>query len=381
MIDLGLLAEAQAWREVQELLVQDALRPFDLASDPAFRALLIRRAADDHVLWLSFHHICFDGWSFGLLFSELAALYAARRAGRLSPLPPLSLQYADFATWQRHRAGEIEWQLDWWRERLSGQAPLQLAPDRLLRGSKPSGAVEAFRLTRNLFESLQTLGKAEGCTLFVVLLTLFKILLLQRTGKEDISVGSPVAGRLSSELEGLIGNFVNTLVFRTNLAGDPSFREMLARVRETALGAYSHQEAPYEQVAAATGRRHRLFEVWFVFQTTREPALALPGLTVTSVPVDGMVPRHDLSLRLWPDHQELHAVLEYRTDIFPQSAVRQIADDFAMLARAVVKDSGLRCSDLAGLLGRTHQEQQETRKRDAKVAGLESLRAIRREAV
>jgi acyl carrier protein len=385
MIDLGSLEEAPAGQEVRELLVQDVLRPFDLARGPAFRAALFRLADDDHVLWLSFHHICFDGWSWGVLFSELAALYESHRMGRPAPLPPLPLQYADFAAWQRGRAALAEAQLAWWRERLAGKVPLQLAPERLPGGGRPAGALETFELAPELTESLSALGQAEGSTLFVVLLALFNVLLHQRTGREDISVGSPVAGRLSSEVEGLIGNFVNTVVLRTALAGAPSFRELLARVRETALEAHSRQEVPYEQVAAAlhdrTNRRARLFEVWFVLHNTPAPALALPGLAIAPLPMSGKAPRHDLSFSLWPEARGLSAALEYRTDLFPQPVVRQIAEDFTTLAEAVVADSGLRLPALAGLLGRSQQERQEARKQAAKGAGLERLRAKRREAV
>ncbi|HVR96262.1 MAG TPA: condensation domain-containing protein, partial [Thermoanaerobaculia bacterium] len=385
LVDLGLLDETRAGQEVRAFLAREALRSFDLAGGPASRAILIRLAAEDHVLWLSFHHICFDGWSWGVLFSELAALYSARRAGLPSPLPPLPLQYADFAAWQRERAGEIEGQLVWWRERLAGLAPLQLALDRLLASGERKGAVETFQLAPDLTEPLRALGQAEGCTLFMVLLALFKVLLHQRTGREDISVGSPVAGRINAEVEGLIGNFVNTLVLRTDLAGDPPFRDLLARVRKTTLEAHSRQEAPFEQVAAAlydgTSHRVRLFEVWFVLHNTPVPALELPGLTVATVVVDGQAPRHDLSFSLWPTSRGLHALLEYRTDLFPPSVVRQMAEDFTTLAQAVVADASLRRSTLASLLGRAQQEQRETRKQVAKTAGLERLREKRRKTV
>ncbi|HKV06814.1 MAG TPA: amino acid adenylation domain-containing protein [Thermoanaerobaculia bacterium] len=384
VVDLELLEEARAWSEVRALLAQSSLRPFDLARGAAFRAALFRLKPGEHVLSLSFHHIGFDGWSWGLLFGELAALYAARSAGRPAALPPLPIQYADFAVWQRARASEIEGQLDWWRERLAGLTPLRTAPGRPLQAGEPEGAVETFRVPAALAEPLRALGLAQGCTLFMVLLALFKLLRWQRTGREDTAEGSPVAGRLTSQVEGLIGNFVNTVVLRTSLAGDPPFRELLARVKETTLGAYAHQEMPYEQVAAALHDpgegRTRLFDAWFVLHNTPVPALSLPGLAAETVPVGRTAPRHDLSFSLWPDSQGLSATLEYRTNLFPRAAVRQMAEDFLALAQAVPEDPDLRLSALAGLLGTAQRERQETRKQAVKAAGLEKLRARRRPA-
>ncbi|HEX6861363.1 MAG TPA: TauD/TfdA family dioxygenase, partial [Thermoanaerobaculia bacterium] len=282
------------------------------------------------------------------------------------------------------RAGEIEGQLDWWRERLAGLAPLRSAPGRPLRAGEPAGAAETFRVPLELAGPLRALGLAQGCTLFMVLLALFKLLRWQRTGREDSSVGSPVAGRLTSQVEGLIGNFVNTVVLRTSLAGDPPFRELLARVKETTLGAYAHQEMPYEQVAAALHDpgegRTRWFDAWFVLHNTPVPALSLPSLAAEAVPVERTAPRHDLSFSLWPDPQGLSATLEYRTNLFPRGAVRQMAEDFLTLAQAVLQDANLSLSALAGLLGTAHRERQETRKQAVKAAGLEKLRARRRPA-
>jgi non-ribosomal peptide synthetase component F len=216
----------------------------------------------------------------------------------------------------------------------------------------------------------------------MVLLAIFKILLQQRTEREDISVGSPVAGRRTSEVEGLIGNFVNTLVLRTNVVPSLTFRDLLTRVKETALGAYSHQEIPYEQVAAALhdrrNHRARLFEVWFVLHNTPAPALKLPGLRAEAVQIQGTVPRHDLSLSLWPSWSGLEAALDYRADLFSQSEIRQMAEDFKTLAHAVAQGADRSCVDLAGLLGRSRREHRDHRKQAARLAGLETLRAKRR---
>ena len=388
VIDLEALGVARAERDVQDLLVRESLRPFDLAREPTWRAALFRFAAGDHLLWLCFHHIGFDGWSWGVLFAELASLYAARRAGRPSPLPPLQLQYADFASWQRdparQDAREAVESLDWWRRRLAGRVPLQLAPEPP-PGSTPRGGVETFQLAPELSEALGALAQAEGCTLFMVLLSLFKLLLQQRTGQDDIAVGSPVAGRRTSQVEGMLGNFVNTLVLRTALAPRLTFRELLARIKETALGAYFHQETPYEQVAASLhgrSQRARLFEVWFVLHNTPMPALELPGLTAEMVRLSGTAPRHDLSLSLRQGGHGLEGTLDYRADLFSPSAVRQMAADFTTLAHAVATDpdaAGQPCSTLCGLLERNRREHQESRQQAVRSAGLEKLRARRRE--
>ncbi|HEX2080073.1 MAG TPA: condensation domain-containing protein, partial [Longimicrobium sp.] len=250
--DLSGLGEADREVEVRRRATEEAMRPFDLTAGPLFRAGLLRLGGESRVLLLSMHHIVGDGWSLGVLFRELSALHAAYRQGRESPLPELGVQYADYAVWQRERLrGErLERQLSYWRERLAGAPELLELPTDHPRPAVQTfrGASEGIALPGELLERLRTLGRSEEATLFMVVLSAFQVLLSKYSGSEDIVVGSPIAGRTRDEVAGLIGFFVNTLVLRTDLGGDPSFREVLRQVREVTLGAYEHQELPFEKL-------------------------------------------------------------------------------------------------------------------------------------
>jgi hypothetical protein len=270
--DLSGLGEADREAAVRRRAGEEARRAFDLSAGPLFRALLLRVGAEDHVLLLSMHHIVSDGWSMGVLFRELSALYAAYREGRESPLPELALQYADYAVWQREQlAGEVlDRQLSYWREQLAGVPELLELPT-----DHPRPAVQTYRgasvPVELSLERLQSLGRSEEATLYMVLLGAFQVLLSKYSGNEDIVVGSPIAGRTRKEVEELIGFFVNTLVLRTDLSGDPSFRETLRRVREVTLGAYAHQELPFEKLVAELQPERSLshtplFQVAFALQ-------------------------------------------------------------------------------------------------------------------
>ena len=238
VVDLQELPEREREIQVRTLAREEAQRPFDLAQGPLVRTTLLRLAAEEHVLLLTMHHIVSDGWSQGVFWRELQALYEAFATGKPSPLPELSIQYADFAHWQRQwLQGEVlEAQLAYWKQQLAGLSTLQLPTDR------PRPAVQTFRGARHpvvfsppLMQALKALSQQHGVTLFMTLLAAFQILLHRYTGQDDIVVGSPIANRNRSEIEGLIGFFVNTLVLRTNLSGNPSFRELLGRVRKVML--------------------------------------------------------------------------------------------------------------------------------------------------
>ncbi|HBL32012.1 MAG TPA: non-ribosomal peptide synthetase, partial [Acidobacteria bacterium] len=247
-VDLSGLPLDRRDGEARRLARAQALRPFDLARGPLVRGLLVRLGAEDHAVLFSFHHIVFDGWSIGLFVGELSALYAARLAGRPSLLPPLEVQYADFAAWQRHRLqGETLAQLvAWWREQLAGVAVLDLPTDRP-RPALPQAVAgqRALVLSPALTRALHELGRSRGSTLFMTLLAAFQALLRRTTGQDDIAAGTPIAGRNRTEIEPLIGFFINMLVLRTRLAGDPRFADLLEAVRQTALGAYAHQDLPF----------------------------------------------------------------------------------------------------------------------------------------
>ncbi|HET7460394.1 MAG TPA: amino acid adenylation domain-containing protein [Longimicrobium sp.] len=342
---------------------EETARPFDLAAGPLFRAALLRLGAEDHVLLLSMHHIVSDGWSTGVLFRELSALYAAYREGRESPLAELAVQYADYAVWQREQlAGEVlDRQLAYWKERLVG-APelLELPTDR------PRPAVQTYRgatvpveLPPELLERLQALGRGEGATLYMTLLGAFQVLLSKYAGSEDVVVGSPIAGRTRAEVEELIGLFVNTLVLRTDLSGDPSFRETLRRVREATLGAYAHQELPFEKLVAELQPERSLshsplFQVMFTLQNAGGGGAALPGLGVSGVGAAMESAKFDLSLTLSATAQGLRGGLNYNTDLFERGTVERMVGHLARVLEQATADADVRLSRLE-LLGETER--------------------------
>ncbi|MFL5538127.1 MAG: condensation domain-containing protein, partial [Longimicrobiaceae bacterium] len=358
--DLSHLPEADREAEVQAELVAEsgAARPFDLSAGPLFRVSLLRLGAEDHVLLLSQHHIVSDGWSMGVLYRELSALYEAYRAGRESPLPELAVQYADYAVWQREQLeGEVlERQLSYWRERLTGAPELLELPT-----DHPRPAVQTYRgatapveLSPELLERLEALGRREGATLYMTLLGAFQVLLSKYSGSEDVVVGSPIAGRTRKEVEELIGFFVNTLVLRTDLGGNPSFREVLRRAREVTLGAYEHQEVPFERLVAELQPERSLshtplFQVLFALQTAGGEG-ALPGLEVSPVEAERVSAKFDLSLVLTPTSRGLRGGVTYSTDLFERSTVDRMLGQLERVLEQVAADADVRLSQLE-LLG------------------------------
>ncbi|HEX9936859.1 MAG TPA: amino acid adenylation domain-containing protein [Longimicrobium sp.] len=357
--DLSGLGEADREAAVRRRAGEEAARPFDLAAGPLFRAALLRLGAEDHVLLLSMHHIVSDGWSTGVIYRELSALYAAYREGRESPLSELPVQYADYAVWQREQVeGEVlERQLSYWRERLAG------APELLeLPADHPRPTVRSYRgetvpveLSPELLERLQALGRGEGATLYMTLLGAFQVLLGKYSGSDDVVVGSPSAGRTRREVEELIGFFVNTLVLRTDLSGDPSFREVLRRAREVTLGAYEHQDVPFERlVAELRPERSRsytpLFQVMFTLQNAGGDEGALPGLSVSPVEAERPSAKFDLSLALTATPHGLRGGLTCSTDLFERGTVVRMLGHLERVLEHVAADADVRLSQLE-LLG------------------------------
>jgi amino acid adenylation domain-containing protein len=342
---------------------EEARRAFDLAAGPLFRATLLRLGAEDHALLLSMHHIVSDGWSMGVLYPELSALYAAYREGRTSPLPELAVQYADYAVWQREQLeGDVlDRQLAYWRERLAGAPELLELPT-----DHPRPAVQTYRgatvpveLSAELLERLQALGRNEGTTLYMTLLAAFQVLLAKYSGSEDVVVGSPIAGRTRKETEELIGFFVNTLVLRTDLSGDPSFREVLRRAREVTLGAYEHQEVPFERLVAELSPERSLshaplFQVLFALQNAGGGAGALAGLEVSGIAAELGSAKFDLSLGLAATEQGLRGGMTYSTDLFERATVERMLSHLARVLEQVAADADVRLSRLE-LLGETER--------------------------
>src|SRR5215212_2782494 len=295
VIDLSNAPADQRLKQARALANQEALRPFNLSTGPLMRASLLTLAPDDHVLLLTIHHIVSDGWSVGVLIKELIALYEAYSRGEESPLSELPIQYADFAHWQRNRMqGEVlDRQLAYWRAQLSGHLPVIELPTRGPRPSRHSinGAVRVWGLPRDITEGVKHLGQEAGATLFMTLLAAFKVLLSRYTSQHDILVGTPIANRNRAELEPLIGLFINTLVLRTDLSADPSFKQLMARVKEAALGAYANQDVPFERLVEELQPERDLartpfFQVMFVMQNAPMPTLRMGNVTMSSLVIE-----------------------------------------------------------------------------------------------
>jgi amino acid adenylation domain-containing protein len=331
----------------RRLVTEEARKPFDLARGPLVRAELLRLGDQEHVLLLTMHHIVSDGWSLQVLNKELAALYEAFSAGRPSPLPGLPIQYVDFAHWQREwlQGEALEKQLAYWRAQLAGApAVLELPTDRP-RPAEQSfrGAQASVMLPASLTEALKAMGQREGATLFMTLLAAFQALLSRYTGHEDIVVGSPIANRTRTELEGLIGFIANLLALRTDLSGDPSFRELLGRVREVTLGAYAHQDLPFERLVGELQPERSLshaplFQVMLVLLNNPREVLRLPGLTLEPLEVDTGTAKFDLALFIWEEEGGLKVQSEYNTDLFDAATITRMLTAFQNLLRGVVVD-------------------------------------------
>lgn len=345
VVDLTDLPNSEGEAEALRLAEVEARRPFDLSRGPLVRATLLKLRADDHLALLTLHHIVSDGWSSGVLTRELAALYAAFVAGRPSPLPPLALQYADYAVWQRGwLTGEVlQAQLEYWKRTLGEAAPpLNLPTDRPRPAVQTNrGALQTFTLDAELTSALKALSRSEGATLFMTLLTAFQALLHRYTGQAIIHVGTPVANRPRAELEDLIGFFVNTLVLRGDFSGGPTFREALRRVREAALGAFAHQDLPFEKLVDALQPRRDLsqaplFQVMFLFQTARpRQAIHLPGLTLEPQVVHMGTSNFDLTLALEQTGETLSGAVEYNTDLFEAATIARLVGHYRTLLVAL----------------------------------------------
>jgi amino acid adenylation domain-containing protein len=354
--DLSALADDAREAEVTRRATEHAARPFELAAGPLFRAELLRLAADEHVLLLCVHHIVSDGWSMDVLFHELSALYDAFRSGRRSPLQPLPLQYADYAVWQRAQLqGEaLERQLAWWKERLSGAPALLELPTDRPRPAVQSyrGAHEPVEFPAALLKRLEAVARAEGATLYMVLLGAFQLLLGRYAGSDDVVVGSPIAGRARQETEGLIGFFINALVMRTDLGGDPAFREVLRRVRETTLGAYEHQEVPFEKLVAElqperSTSHSPVFQVTFTLDAAGEPAAGLAGLHARRVEPEADTTRWDLTLDLAAGPRGISGMMYYSTDLFDRATIQRMLAHLGRVLEQVAADPELRLSRLS----------------------------------
>ncbi|HLJ32959.1 MAG TPA: amino acid adenylation domain-containing protein [Ktedonobacteraceae bacterium] len=359
VVDLSELGRGTAQEiEVQRIAREVTRFPFDLQRGPLLRLVLVRLAANVHMLVLTLHHMIADGWSGDIFFSELDAFYTAHTGGQPVMLPELPLQYVDYAVWQRQwlpairqsdeKQGQseiLETQLAYWREQLRG-APTQLE----LPCDHPRPAVQtlrgthvAFALPASLSRQLQTLSQEEGVTLFMLLLAAFQVLLARYSGQTDIVVGTPVAGRVRRETEGLIGLFLNTLALRTDLSGEISFRELLGRVREVSLGAYMHQDVPFEKLVEElqperTMSQSPLFQVFFVLQNIQPGRVKLSDLRLEPIGVSSETAKFDLAMELVATPAGLEGVVEYNTDLFEATTIERMIGHYETLLQSIVSN-------------------------------------------
>ena len=345
----------QQRRQVEAAAREEAQQGFDLRSGPLLRARLLVLGEKSYVLLLSMHHIVSDGWSIGVLIREMGELYEAQRRGRPAQLPELAVQYGDYAVWQRAwlTPERLLRLVSYWREELAGApAEIELPVDRGRAGA-PSrrGGTEEVWLGETIKQGLEELGRQEGATLYMVLMAAYKVLLMRYSGQADIVVGTPIANRNRREVEGLIGFFVNTLVMRTRMEEGWSFRELLRKEKEVALGAYEHQELPFEKLVEElrperTLSDSPLFQTVFVLQNGDTEELKLEGLKLTTRPVSNGTSKFDLMLIVVETQNDLIGMMEYRTDLFDGSTIRWILETLKSLLEEVASNPDVNLLDI-----------------------------------
>lgn len=381
VIDLRPLAESEREVQARESIAEVVQRPFDLSQGPLFRAGLWQLADQQYWLLLTMHHMISDDWSMQVFLHELALLYNAACTGEPAPLPALSIQYADVSAWQREwlQGPVLEAELGYWSQRLAGSpAVLELPTDR------PRPAIQTFRgasqtlvLPDSLTEALKTLSQREGVTLFMTLLAAFQTLLHRYSGQADILVGVPVAGRARPEVENLIGLFTNTVVMRTDCSGNPRFRDLLRQVRQVTLGAYAHQELPFEKLVDALQpvrdlSRNPIFQVMFVLQGNLKAPVAWQGLRLRPQTLGNAAAKFDLNLTMAERGEGLTAWLEYNSDLYDSTTIARMLGHFQTLLAALVVTPDRRLADLP-LLTETERVQLQTAWNDTEQEYLQDL--------
>jgi non-ribosomal peptide synthetase component F len=389
LIDLTELTPGAREQEARRLAQSAAQERFDLRQAPLMRVRLLRLSAREHLLLLVMHHIVSDGWSMGILVREVSELYGAYRSGGRAELAELPIQYGDYAVWQRAYLGGavLEKQLGYWREQLQGVGVLELPTDHVRPAVQSyRGGHEAVWVGEAVSAGLRELSRGEGVTLYMTLLAAFKVLLHLYSGAREIVVGSPVAGRNRTEVEGLIGFFINTLVLRSEVGGGESFRELLRREREVVLEAYAHQEVPFEKLVEELQPERSLshsplFQVWFVLQnlqTPATPARELPDLTMSTMKLVSEVARHDLRLDINETPQGLGGSFQYSTDLFEPATVARMARKFEALTQAIAENPDARLNELKEVLAEKEKHERMTKAKEFEAADRQSLKRLKR---
>ena len=388
-IDLAALPAEKREAEAGRLALAEASRGFDLFRGPILRALLLRLGPGEHILLLNLHHIAADGWSWSIIFRELVAFYEASTQGKGPALPELPIQYADFAVWQRsHLAGEeLERQLSYWREKLSRLPVLALPTDHPRPAKRTgAGAELPMALPAQLSADLKKLGREADATLFMVLLAGLLVLLRSSAQEDDLVVGTDVANRTRSETEGLIGLFVNQLVLRNDLSGNPTFRELLERVRRGALEAYNHQDAPFDKLVevlnpARDMSRTPLFQVKLVLQNTPAETRELPGLSISWFGFHNRTAKFDLLFNLSESDAGLVGSVEYSTDLYEPATIECLLADYETVLRAAVQHPEAILSELEAKLAAAGRQEMERQAREHQEIRGRTLEKVRRKTI
>ncbi len=329
--------------------------PFDLSKDFMLRGYLIKLSEDEHELVIILHHIAADGWSASVLVKEVVELYEAYEEGRASKLAPLEIQYSDYAIWQRkYLSGEtLDQKMGYWKKKLEDVSPLQLPTDHKRPAVQSiKGAVTGFTIDKELLSALHSLSREQGVTLFMTLLTAFKILLYRYSGQEDICVGTPIAGRQQHELEGLIGFFVNSLALRSEVKGDVSFLDLLKQVGTVTMEAYENQDVPFEKIVdevlnERSLNRNPLFQVSFVLQNTPEiPQLRFGKIKLSRESFDRTSAKFDMTFFLNETPNGIQGSVEYSTDLYSEETIKRKISNFKNLLRSIVKKPQQRIYEL-----------------------------------
>jgi amino acid adenylation domain-containing protein/non-ribosomal peptide synthase protein (TIGR01720 family) len=356
VVDLSSAGDDWREAEAERLTAEEALRPFDLARGPLFRVKVVRMEAEDHVLLITMHHIVSDGWSMGVLSRELRILYGAFSQGIGSPLPEPTVQYADYALWQRGwlRGEILEGQLAYWKKQLSGAPRVLELPSDRPRPAVASfrGAIHRFTLTSELSAGLREVARQERVTLYMVLLGAFQVLLARWSGQQEVVVGSALAGRTHRQTEEMIGFFVNTVVLRADVSGNPSFQNLLKCVQETVLDAYAHQDLPFEKLVEELQprrdlSRQPLFQVVFTLQNASQDEFELPGVKLRQMHPVGGAAKFDLSMVIEESSTGLRVYIEYATDLFEAATVERLTGSFEQLLKGMVEHPEGRVGELA----------------------------------
>ncbi|HET9788878.1 MAG TPA: condensation domain-containing protein, partial [Pyrinomonadaceae bacterium] len=365
LIDLRALPASERERQLSKLSSEELGRPFDLTRGPLLRVVILRISEHEHAVLFTTHHIISDGWSVDVLTREIIDLYSSFAEGRPSLLTELPLQYADFAIWQRQRltGPVLEGHLDYWRQNLSGAPQVLALPTDHPRPTvfTRRGSYDLLVLSPDLTHSLRALGRREGVTLFMTMLAAFNVLLSRYSGQTDFLIGTDIANRNHDTTEPLIGFFVNQLVLRADLAGDPTFNELLQRVKEVTLNGYAHQEVPFEKVVDLLNPERNLshaplFQVKLVLQNTSTGNIDLPDLTISAVDFESAVAKFDLTLVITEGEDQIVAEIEYSTDLFESSTISRMLAHFERILASAVKDPEQHLSQLE-LLGSAERYQ------------------------